>query len=132
MSNQQRHNGSQYIDDELKANPRLPAIDGAWNKIRSYLSCGQGRNYVDLMLRLRDEDRGVWNALYWRTSDWFGSWFESRKVDTSGMSHGEARAAGMQAFHSWLWRLYKNRPDPVAFKTEDVAYILQELDKETV
>lgn len=51
-------------------NPRKSDIDQAWWPIRDDLAKGNARAVADALANFRETDKGLWNALYWRTNAW--------------------------------------------------------------
>ena len=67
-------------------NPRVDEVDTQWETIQPMLNRGDGYGVRDILQQLRFEDRGLFNALYWRTDDWLKT-FAGR----APLSEGESK-----------------------------------------
>jgi hypothetical protein len=112
--------------DQVDINPRKAEIESAWQPIRAALAARNGREAGNLLAELRDRDKFVFNACYWRADRWLDSWFQSRATDAPD-DRDEQWEFARAAKSSFLHGIYSDRDYPDNWQTADLAYICQEL-----
>lgn len=110
----------------MDGNPRRAEIEAAWQPIRSALSARNGREAGSLLAEIRDRDRYLFNACYWRVDRWLDSWFESRASGAPEDANARWEAA-KAAKVDFMAGIYTDRQHPDQWQTADLAFLLQEL-----
>jgi hypothetical protein len=107
-------------------NPRKAEIDTAWNPIEVALSRYDGREACRLMLAVYDMDRAIWNGCRGRVRRWLVQWFRARGLGRWDKFPQDDFSA--EAFTTWIRSIYTDRREPENYGSEDLPYIMQELD----
>lgn len=106
-------------------NPHEPDIEQAWSELQPALAAYDGRRAADLLDRLRERNRPVWNAVHWRTVDWLEGWFRGRGLGRSDQFPDEDFADA--ALVNFLRRIFPNDPAAQVVESPKLPRILQEL-----
>jgi len=59
--------------DTDNGNPRKVEVDAQWDRIFPAIKALNGTQVRDFLRDIREKDRRIFNALYWRIDDWFTS-----------------------------------------------------------
>lgn len=107
------------------AYPQNEKIDPPWSYIQMALAAGDGARARDLLKAAREDDRGIYNALYWRTTDWLKS-----RIARGPVTPGEERA-GLTMFDVGEVRLqgFLNEHKKWPWQIDDLPYLMQEIRK---
>lgn len=106
-------------------NPREPDIEQGWAELQPALAAYEGRRAQDILERLRERDRPVWNAVHWRTVDWLESWFRGRGLGRDGQFPDDDFAGA--ALVNFLNLIFPNDRDAATVESFKLPRILQEL-----
>ena len=68
------------IDD---SNPQASRIDGHWAQVSRHLEAKEGKDASWRLKSLYDEDRRLYNAVYWRVDRWIIAQFAKAPMDKS-------------------------------------------------
>jgi len=112
-------------------NPRKHEIDEKWQFMVKDLQSFNGRSVADTLSHLREDDRGLWNALYWRTNNWLAGYMGRYQMsEQEEAMFGENRLElGRYRLTSFLRRIYPDREFYGHWNSEDMVFIMQELGR---
>lgn len=109
-------------------NTHISRIDAEWSKIKIHLGRGNGSAVRDHLQNVREDDKRIYNALYWRMDSWLASSFAATPLKASEanvgftkLDVGSVRLSGylyeqgiIKFGGDQVWWLTKNLPKIIA------------------
>jgi hypothetical protein len=95
----------------------------AWGELRPLLAQHNGTMAAQMMERLFEQDKRLWNGVYWKADKWFVDWFRSRMPVDANFPKDDFAQEDWAHWHDGLG-LGKQGAQ---WKASDLPYILQEL-----
>ena len=111
-------------------NPHVSKIDGYWNMIFDPLKALNGTRVRDILRDANDDDRRVFNALYWRVDDWMTSRISRRNLSAgeTAVQHTKEDVGGVR-FAALVRGAVSGAVDDAGWwETKDLPHLLSKID----